>query len=605
MYTLKKLLQYIAPYWSNGVLSVFFNLLGTIFSLFSFTMAIPFLGILFDQQEIIKDPVAFEFSAEAIKHNFNYFLSQIIVNYGENKALLAVTIFVVFLVLLKGIFNYLGNYSIVPLRNGVIYDLRDKMYKKILRLPMGYFSGQKNGDIISRMTSDIKEIENSILKPLDKAVKSPIKIIVFLFSLFAMSAHLTIFVLILLPISGYLISILGKNLKRKSAKGQKRMGSLLSYIEETLFGMKIIKIFTGEQTVHNKFNRDNSSYKTIMDKLMRRKYLARPLSEILSTSAIVVIMWYGGQMVLSGESPLSPQAFITYLIIFSQIISPAKSLTNIYYNFQKGAASFDRVEYILYAPESIQEISNAKPIKNFEKNIEYRNVSFYYDEEFVLKNINLNIQKGQTIALVGQSGAGKSTLAELLPRFYDPIKGEILIDGKNIRNFRIKDLRGLIGMVSQEQILFNDTIFNNIAFGKNNATKEEIIKASKIANAHNFIKNTEYGYETNVGDRGNKLSGGQRQRISIARAIVCNPPVLILDEATSALDTESEKLVKKALNNLMQTRTSIVIAHRLSTVKNADRIFVLEDGKLIEQGNHDELLAQNGVFKQLYDTQFS
>jgi len=417
------------------------------------------------------------------------------------------------------------------------------------------------------------------------------------------SPKLTVFVLLLLPISGGVIGRIGKSLKRKSLKGQKRLGVLLSYIEETLFGLRIVKAFGTEDRIHSRFKKENQAYTRLMTRIWRKKELASPFSEFMATSVIITVMWFGGNIVLSSNSLMNPQEFIAYLVIFSQIIQPAKELSTVYYNLQKGAASVDRVSDILDAKVTITEKPNAKPIKNFNDKIEYKNLSFKYIEDYVLKDINLTIEKGKKIALVGQSGSGKSTLVDLLPRFYDIIEGEIKIDGHNIQDLKIKDLRNLMGIVSQESILFNDTIANNISFGMENATQDEIIEAAKVANAHDFILQTEHGYETNIGDRGTKLSGGQRQRISIARAVLKNPPIMILDEATSALDTESEKLVQDALFKLMENRTSIVIAHRLSTVRDADEICVLQDGKIIERGKHDLLIEKNGVYKKLHDLQ--
>lgn len=604
MKTLKKVFYYITPYWGKAIASVTFNLLGTLFSLFSFTMAIPFLGILFDQQKIVSEPVAFELSAKAIQHNFNYFLSQIILDNGPQAALMTVSFMVVGLTLLKSASNYSGNYLLAPLRNGVVRDIRNAMYQKILRLHMGYFSEERKGDLIARITGDIQEIEASVIRSLDKAIKSPLQVIIYMTSLFIMSYQLTLFVLILLPVSGYVISRVGKSLRKKSAKGQKKMGLLLGIIEETLFGMRIINAFNAQPRVFERFNDQNQRYFRIMNKLWRKKYLAHPLSELLATMVIVVVMWYGGSMVLNESTNMSPQAFITYLIIFSQIIPPSKNLSSVYYNMQKGFASFDRVDEVLNAEEKIVSPPDALPISAFKDSIQYQQVHFAYGNEWVLQDINLEIKKGQTVALVGQSGAGKSTLADLLPRFYDVQQGQVQVDGHSVSAYDLRDLRDLMGIVTQEQILFNDTIYNNIAFGVASATEEEIIQAAKVANAHDFIVETSEGYQTNIGDRGTKLSGGQRQRLTIARAVLKNPPILILDEATSALDTESERLVQDALDKLMKNRTSIVIAHRLSTIKNADLIGVLQDGRLIELGRHDELLQHNTAFKQFYENQF-
>jgi len=598
-----KILQYIFPYWGKGLTSILFALLATVFSLVSFTGVIPFLGILFKTQPIIENPVPWEFGSESVMHNINYYLSQIILSQGERAALLTVSIMVIVFVLLKTSMQYASNYVMAPLRNGVVRDIRNKLNQKILSLQLSYFTEERKGDIISRMTSDVQEVETSVVRSLNNAIKAPITIIIYLIVLFTTSSFLTLFVLLLLPITGGVIGRIGKSLRRKSEKGQSQLGLILSYIEETLFGLRIIKAFNTENKIHQRFVDENNSYTRLMNRIWRRKDLAGPFSEFMATAVIVVIMWYGGSMVLSNEATMSPQTFIFYLVVFSQIIPPSKDLSTVYYNVQRGLASLDRIEVIVDANIKITEKTNAQPIKEFKENIEYKNVSFKYIEDYVLKDINLNIKKGQTVALVGQSGSGKSTLVDLLPRFYDIKEGEIKIDRMNIQDLKILDLRNLMGIVSQESILFNDTIYNNIAFGMDTATEEEIIEAARVANAHEFILQTEHGYQTNIGDRGSKLSGGQRQRVSIARAVLKNPPIMILDEATSSLDTESEKLVQDALFKLMKNRTSIVIAHRLSTVRNADEICVLQEGKIVERGKHDELIALKGVYKKLYDLQ--
>lgn len=600
---LSRIIKYMIPYWGKGLLSIFLSLLSTIFSLFSFTMAAPFLGILFDNQPRITDPIPFEFSKDAIMQNFNYFLSNIIETDGVQQALLAVSLMIVFFVFFKTLFHYLSNYAMAPLRTRVVRDIRNKLNEKILDLQLSYFTEERKGDLISRMTGDVKEIEASIIRSLNNAIKAPITIVVYLTMLFIWSPKLTLFVLVLLPLSGYVIGVIGKSLKRKSLKGQKRLGVLLSYIEETLFGLRIIKAFSTEDKIHDRFKKENQAYTRLMTRIWRKKELAGPFSELMATLVIVVVMWFGGNIVLSSESLMSPQEFMTYLIVFSQIIQPSKELSTVYYNLQKGLASVDRISGILDAKITITEKPNAKSLTDFEDKIIYKNLSFKYIEDYVLKDIDLEVKKGQKIALVGQSGSGKSTLVDLLPRFYDVIEGYISIDGHNIQDLKINDLRGLMGIVSQESILFNDTIYNNIAFGMDNATKAEIIEAAKVANAHEFILHTENGYQTNIGDRGAKLSGGQRQRISIARAVLKNPPIMILDEATSALDTESEKLVQDALFKLMENRTSIVIAHRLSTVRDADEICVLQEGKIVERGKHKELLEKQGTYKKLHDLQ--
>lgn len=605
MTKLKKFLLYVVPYWGRGVLSVVFHLLGTVSSLFSFTMAIPFLGILFDTREAVAEPTELEFSAKSIQHNFNYFITQVIEEQGAHQALMIVSLMVVFFVFLKSLFVYIANHVITPLRNGVLQDVRNALYSKIVCLPMSYFSSERKGDIISRIIGDVKEMESTLVQSINKAIKSPIQLLIYLGSLFIMSYQLTIFVLVLLPISGFFISRVAKRLRKQATKGQERLGILLTNVEETLFGMRIIKAFGAEERVTERFFHENQRFTSMLNKVWRRKFLAHPISEFMGTVVIVVVMWFGGSMVLNNESPLSPQEFMTYLIIFSQIIPPSKSISNIYFDFQKGMASFDRVDELLSAEITIQNPPNPKPIERFRDRVEFRNVNFAYTDTLVLEDINLTIKKGHTVALVGQSGAGKSTLVDLIPRFYDPAEGDILIDGHSIKDYDIKALRKLIGVVSQEQILFNDTIYNNIAFGTNHVAPEDVERAARIANAHAFIQETEQGYQTNIGDRGNKLSGGQRQRVTIARAILKNPDILILDEATSSLDTESEKQVQNAMEKLLENRTSFVIAHRLSTIQRADVICVLHEGRIRETGTHKELIARGGMYKQLHDIQFS
>ena len=598
-----KILRYMIPYWGKGVSSVGLSFLATVFSLFSFAMVIPFLGILFENQPMVESPVEFALSDEAIVHNFNYFLSRIIIEQGGNAALLTVSLLVVIFVFFKTFLQYSSNYVMAPLRNGVVRDIRNKLNSKILELQLSYFTEERKGDLIARMTSDVQEVEVSIVRSLNNAIKAPITMIVYIAILFRISPFLTLFVLLLLPVSGVIIGRIGKSLRRKSVKGQNKLGLIMSYIEETLFGLRIIKAFNTEKKINQRFIDENNSYTRLMNKIWRRKDLAGPSSELLATIVIIIIMWYGGSMVLNQDVSMLPQTFIAYLIIFSQIIPPSKDLSTAYYNLQRGLASLDIVNFILDADTTINEKPNAEPITAFKEAIEYKNLSFKYIEDYVLKNINIKIEKGKMIALVGQSGSGKSTLVDLLPRFYDVKEGEILIDNHNIQDLKIRDLRDLMGIVSQESILFNDTIYNNIAFGMENATEDEIIAAAKVANAHEFILQTEHGYQTNIGDRGSKLSGGQRQRISIARAVLKNPPILILDEATSSLDTESEKLVQDALFKLMENRTSIVIAHRLSTVRDADEICVLQEGEIVERGKHKQLLAKQGVYKKLHDLQ--
>jgi len=604
MKNIKKIFGYVTPYWRNLVTGVSLNLMGTIFSVFSFMMLMPFLKILFKQTEKVSEPTALKLNTESIQQNLNYFLSQILADYGEKEALLAVSITVVLFILLKTTFLYLGNFSLIPLINGIIHDIRNKIFVKILRLPIAYFSEEKRGDILLKATGDVQEVASSIIRPLRKIIKAPIQIIIYVTVLFIMSYKLTLFVLILIPLSGYLIGLIGKNLKKTSIKGQNKLGQLMSLLEETVFGLRIIKAFNSEDLINNNFKKQNRKYYRIMNKVLRKKMLAQPFSEFLSTSILVIILWYGGQQVLGdGMSAMQPSSFITYLIIFSQIIQPAKAVSSYYYNMRKGMASYERIESLLKAPITIQEKKDAKTIDNLKESIVYENVSFKYQHDYVLNNINLDIKKGETVAIVGQSGAGKSTLVNLLPRFYDVESGNILIDGTPLPDLKISSFRSLIGLVSQDSILFNDSIYSNIEFGRKNVTKEDVIHAAKVANAHKFIVEMEEGYDTNIGDQGNKLSGGQKQRLSIARAILKNPPLLILDEATSSLDTESEKLVQEALYNLMTNRTSIIIAHRLSTVRRADKIVVLHQGEIKETGNHDELIEKDGIYKKLHDMQ--
>ncbi len=566
-------------------------------------MIIPFLRVLFGQEEIVTVKPDLTFSGNAFNEWINYYLGHVIETYGKKEALLVVSGFVVLMILLKNILFYFSKFVMVPVRNGVIRDMRNTIYKKILELQFSYFTEERKGDIISKMTNDLKEIEWTIMTSVEMLIRNPLTIIVYLVTLIFMSPQLTVFVLILIPVSGAIIGTIGRSLKKTSRKAQDQMGTLLSKIEETLSGLRIIKAFTAENFVFKSFFNFNEAYNNTMNRVYRKNYLASPMSEFLGVLMITGIMYYGGSLVLRNQGTLSPEAFIGYIAVFSQIINPAKAFSTAVYNVQKGAASIDRINIILEAKNTIIEKENAKSVNSFEKEIEFSDVSFAYENTNVLKNINLKVKKGQTIALVGQSGSGKSTLADLIPRFYEVSDGEIKIDGINIKDLKINELRDIMGNVNQEPILFNDTIRNNIAFGSENVSDEKIIEAAKIANAHDFILQTEAGYETGIGDRGTKLSGGQRQRLSIARAVLKNPPIMILDEATSSLDTESERAVQDALDKLMQNRTSVVIAHRLSTIRNADLICVLHKGEIIERGTHDELINLKGNYKKLYDLQ--
>ncbi|RXQ96142.1 ABC transporter ATP-binding protein [Ancylomarina salipaludis] len=596
--------RFLPPYKSDLIMSFVYNLLAAIFGVFSFVMMQPVLEILFEMAKPVEELVPWELSIDSLKHNFYYYTTQMKIEYGADSALLFVGFVLIITALFKVAFTYLGSYHTVGIRNGVVRDMRKQIYDKIVNLPIPFFTEEKKGDIISRSTGDVQEVENSVMNSLDMFIKNPVLIIVYLVSMIIMSPQLTLFSFILLPIAGYIIGQIGKSLKKTSRLGQNKMGDLLSTIEETLSGLRIIKAFTAEDKVKKHFATENNDYRRIMNSLMRRRILAHPVSEFLGTIVIVIVLWYGGRLILNGESGMNGAGFIAYLVVFYSIINPAKAFSKALYSIQKGLAAMERIDQILDAESTIVDKANAKSVDKFEKAIEYRNVSFTYNgEKQVLKNINLEIPKGKTVALVGQSGSGKTTFVDLLPRFYDVIEGGIFIDGEDIRDCKIADMRNLMGNVNQESILFNDTIFNNIAFGVDNATQEEVEAAAKIANAHDFITATEDGYQTNIGDRGGKLSGGQRQRLSIARAVLKNPPIMILDEATSALDTESERLVQDALDKLMQNRTSVVIAHRLSTVKNADLICVFHEGEIVERGKHDELIKLNGTYKKLNDMQ--
>ena len=603
MHFFLKILKYIKSYCSYVLLNVFSNILSVIFSLFSLTLVIPFLGILFGTQEKVFQAPPLSLNASSIKENFYYLISKTIDTKGNVEALMLICVLVLSMFFLKNLFRYLALFFLTPIRNGIIHDMRMDLHKKILSLDVAYIGSKRKGDLTSRMTSDLVEIEWSIMGALEMFFKDPISIILYLSTLIFISPHLTVFVVILFPIAGILIGYIGKSLKSSSKKGQDKLAYILSIIDENIFGLRIIKTFNAEGFINSKFKKSSEEYRKIMTSILRKKDLSSPMSELLSTIVMVVVMWFGGQLVLSDSSSLSPQEFIGYILIFSQIIPPVRSLTTSYYYIQKGSAAAERVYEILDQENGIYNNPKAVKISQINSSINFNINSFKYENKVILKNINFDINKGQKIALVGQSGGGKSTIADLLPRFYDVKDGMITIDKTNIKDIDVFCLRDLISIVSQDSILFNDTIFNNIKIGNINATKEEVIEAAKAANAHEFILNCENGYDTNIGNAGEKLSGGQKQRLSIARAILKNPEILILDEATSSLDSESERLIQDALSNLMKSTTSLVIAHRLSTIETADNIIVLKDGEIIEQGNHSELISKAGTYKKLYDLQ--
>ena len=604
-------LKYVQGYWNYALLNILFNILSVIFSLFSIVMLFPFLQILFSDNsdklnEVIQkgDP-SFHFSTDGVINKVNYILAKGVTDHGRMTVLIWICGFIIVTILLKNLTRYLAMFFLSPIRTGTIRDMRNKVFNKTLELPLSYYSEERKGDIMSRMTADMQEIEWSVMQSLEMIFREPLNIILFLVMMVAMSAKLTLIAFVTLPLTALLIAWIGKSLKRSSSLGKEKMGVLLSIMEETLGGLRIVKGFNAENQVAGKFREENEQYRNLTNRVNRKVDLASPLSEFLGISVFVVILYFGGDMVLNDKS-MEGAVFITYLALFSQLITPAKSFTSAYYNVQKGLASAERVDKILSAEVTIKDNNNPRSITQFEKEIEYKDVSFAYargDIGWALQDINLKIQKGTTVALVGQSGSGKTTLADMLPRFYDSTEGTISIDGVPVKEARLKELRKLMGIVTQESILFNDTVFNNIAFGIENASEVDVIAAAKVANAHEFIMQMPQGYQTNIGDRGSKMSGGQRQRLNIARAVLKNPPILILDEATSALDTESERLVQDALNKLMKNRTSIVIAHRLSTIQHADEIIVLLKGKIVERGTHKELLLQNGTYKRLFDLQ--
>ncbi|MEO9511457.1 MAG: ABC transporter ATP-binding protein [Flavobacteriaceae bacterium] len=602
----KKILQFAIPYRRYGVLNIFFNILYSIFNVLSIIIFIPTLGILFGTQEKVEKAPVYEGMGnlkEYLEGSLNYFLTVKVDNEGPLAALVFICIASIVIFFLKNLFRYAAMYVLAYLRTGMVKDIQDKLYLKTLDLPLGYFSEARKGDFLARMTSDVKEVENSIINSLEALAREPITIVIVLISMLAISAQLTLFVFIFLPIAGFLISIVGKKLKAQSLEAQKETGVFLSFIEETLTGLKIIKSFNAEDRLTGKFNQSTSKFKNIMISVLQRKGLASPFSEFLGVAVVITVLWYGGSLVLGNKSTLSPQEFMGYIGLFYTIINPVKAITTVNYNIKKGNASAERIFDVLDTENPISDAENAIKKNGLTSNISIKDVSFKYEDDYVLKDFNLKVKKGHTVALVGQSGSGKSTIANLVTRFYDVNEGEILIDDINIKQITKKSLRELMGLVTQDSILFNDTVKNNIGLGKEGATDEEIIAAAKVANAHDFIMELPNGYNTNIGDSGNKLSGGQKQRLSIARAVLKNPPIMILDEATSALDTESERLVQDALEKMMKNRTSIVIAHRLSTIQNADSIVVLNKGEIVEQGTHEELMTSKKGYKKLVEMQ--
>lgn len=587
-------------------LNVIFNIFSVLFGVFSFMMFLPFLEVLFSEEKfnniLAKGAPSEEltFSLDSLKEHGFYKMAQYIGEHSKMDMLITLCLIIIAMILLKNVARYFALFVMATVRNGIVRDYRNKIYSKILNLPLSYFSDERKGDIISKMTNDVKEIEWSVLRSIEAVYRDPINIIITVATLLFMSPQMTLFILLLIPVA-VLIGLIGKKLRKVSGQSQQQIGDMISTTEETLTGLRIIKAFNGEARKEEQFYQENERYTKLMTKLFRRIDLASPMSEFLGVSIIVATLIYGGSLVFEGN--MDGATLITYIGMFYTVIAPSKSLTDAVYNAQRGLASMERINEILDADNQIKDIEHAKEITGLKTNIQFNNIAFKYQDDYVLHDVSFELPKGKSVALVGQSGSGKSTLANLLPRFYDTNKGEVLIDGTNIKDIKQTSLRNLMGTVTQDAILFNDTIHNNIAFGKPSASREEVIEAAKIANAHDFINGLPNRYDMNIGDGGGKLSGGQKQRISIARAVLKNPDILILDEATSALDTESEKLVQDALNNLMQNRTSLIIAHRLSTIQHVDEIIVMQEGKIIERGNHQELIAKNGAYTKLIEMQ--
>ncbi len=605
MKSIRILLQYLRPYKWLAVQNMGFNILSAFFALFTYTLIVPFLQILFNRVAVVPEPGPFTFSAGYIKDWTNWFFSASIEKYGEMRTLLVVVIIFAVASFIKNLLVFLANNCMASLRAGTVRDVRNRIYDKILRLPLSYFSEARKGDLMTRVSNDVQEIELSVVASLSMLFRDPFTILIFVVYLFVTSPQLTLFALLMLPLSAWAIARISRSLKSSSFKGQQALGRLLSVLEETLTGLRIIKGFNAEGKMTRQFSMANEKFARTFRRVARKAYLAHPVSEFLSTVVLLTVIYYGGFLALKGTGNMSPDRLIAFVVVFSQIIQPAKALSSAWFNIQKGMASIDRINEVMNAGETITQKPDAVRITGFRESIEFRNVWFAYNQEPVLKDISLTIRKGQTVAVVGRSGGGKSTLVDLIPRFIDPERGSVFIDGTDVRDVNIRDLRQLMGIVSQQAILFNDTFYNNISFAiDSGADMDGVAMAAKIANAHDFITETAEGYQNTVGEGGNKLSGGQRQRISIARAIMANPPILILDEATSALDTESERLVQDAMLRLMENRTSIIIAHRLSTIQHADMIVVVEDGRIEECGTHEELIRNPGsIYRKLYEMQ--